>query len=192
MLYRTGGNFNHKYIHQIIRPTNRLMKCRTIATVEEPTTTTFMQLEGLTEKQKQKRLEFLTAEKIWDDRVQWHRLTSEEAEIAQLHKEAVNNGHFTYDDPKLQRKVLTRLRHFLRGSCCGNACRHVRSNISPSAELFNQYFWFFQCIFEHDSVTGDLKGSKVFNSAFWIHPATDSTDSTGRAEDGSHPDEAET
>lgn len=83
------------------------------------------QMSKLSEEQKKTRLRFLEAEKEWDAKIVWASLTKEEIDIVKAHKKAVMNGHFTYDDTKLGRKVMTRLRHFLRGSCCGNACRHV-------------------------------------------------------------------
>ncbi|XP_057364860.1 uncharacterized protein LOC130685562 isoform X1 [Daphnia carinata] len=101
----------------------------------------------LNERQKAARDQFLEAEKQWDKLVNWDRLNKIESEIVKTHKQAVMNGHFTYDDTNLNKKVMTRLRHFLRGSCCGNACRH--------------------CIYNHSSVPENLKGTKTFNSAFW-------------------------
>lgn len=83
------------------------------------------QMTKMSETQRARREQFLEAEKVWDAQVQWESLTNEEKEIVKAHKQAVMNGHFTYHDKKLGRKVMTRLRHFLRGSCCGNACRHV-------------------------------------------------------------------
>ena len=72
--------------------------------------TNFLKMEGLTEKQIARRREFLEAEKVWDAQIQWEKLSPEEVNIITFHKRAVNNGHFTYDDPKLKRKVMTRLR----------------------------------------------------------------------------------
>lgn len=56
-------------------------------------------------------------------------LTNEEKQIHNLHEEAVSKGHFTYHDPKTNERILTRLRHYLRGKCCGNACRHVSKKL---------------------------------------------------------------
>lgn len=67
---------------------------------------------------------FIEEEKAWDAKVQWDSLSPEEAEIVRAHKRAILNELTTYDDDK-GRKVKTRLDHFLRGSCCGNGCRHV-------------------------------------------------------------------
>ncbi|EFX84943.1 hypothetical protein DAPPUDRAFT_314549 [Daphnia pulex] len=101
----------------------------------------------LNERQRAAREKFLEAEKEWDRKVKWDSLNEDEIEIVKAHKRAVLNGHFTYDDTKLGKKVTTRLRHFLRGSCCGNGCRH--------------------CIYNHVNVPEELKGAKTFNSAFW-------------------------
>lgn len=57
--------------------------------------------------------------------LKFNLLTDEEKQIHNLHEEAVSKGHFTYHDPKTNERILTRLRHYLRGKCCGNACRHV-------------------------------------------------------------------
>ncbi len=76
---------------------------------------------------KVKRKQFMEAEIEWDRKVCWESLSAQEAQIVRTHKQAVLNGHFTYDQG--DKKVKTRLRHFLRGTCCGNACRHVRSKI---------------------------------------------------------------
>lgn len=77
---------------------------------------------------KVKRKQFMEAEIEWDRKVCWESLSAEEAQIVRTHKQAVLNGHFTYDQG--DKKVKTRLRHFLRGTCCGNACRHVRSKLN--------------------------------------------------------------
>ena len=72
---------------------------------------------------------------------------SSEKKIVEQHREAVQNLCFTYDDPETGLKVITRLRHFLKGSCCGNACRH--------------------CIYNHEAVSQEKLKERVFNSAFW-------------------------
>ena len=92
--------------------------------VYERQPTKFKQMEGLTERQKETRMKFWEAEKIWDAQIRWQELSSRGVEIVLAHKEAVIHGHFTYDDGE-HSKVMTRLRHFLKGSCCGNSCRHV-------------------------------------------------------------------
>lgn len=45
-------------------------------------------------------------------------------EIKKIHDDACARGQQTYIDPATGYTVLTRLAHELRGSCCGNACRH--------------------------------------------------------------------
>lgn len=52
-------------------------------------------------------------------------LTLSAVAIHEAHSEALTQKHFTYDDPETGYKVMTRLSHFYRGKCCGNACRHV-------------------------------------------------------------------
>lgn len=104
------------------------------------------QMAKLDERQKEVRNKFLEAEKVWDSKVVWQSLNEEEIEIVRAHKRAVMNGHFTYDDHKLDKKVMTRLRHFLRGSCCGNACRHVCLIISGEIRLSNFYYLEFYLV----------------------------------------------
>ena len=48
--------------------------------------------------------------KKWDGLVRWDQLSDAEAQLARLHKNAVLDGHFTYDDPVLCSRVMTRLR----------------------------------------------------------------------------------
>ena len=67
--------------------------------------------------------------------------------IWKAHKEAIEDLHFTYDDPDTGLKVITRLRHYLKGTCCGNACRH--------------------CVYNHESVPEERVKERIFNSAFW-------------------------
>ena len=76
------------------------------------------------EKQRRLREEFWAREQEFERGVDYSRLNQEQRVIHEAHKEAVRNLHFTYDDPKTGLKVITRLRHFLKGSCCGNACRN--------------------------------------------------------------------
>ena len=101
-----------------------------------------------TERQAALRAEFLSREKEWERGVVYSKLSDREKQIHEKHNQAVFNLHFTYDDPESGLKVLTRLRHFLKGTCCGNACRH--------------------CIYNHQNVDPTLSKKKVFNSAFWI------------------------
>ena len=44
--------------------------------------------------------------------------------VQRLHDEAVAQGRHGYIDPRSGYWVTTTLGHTLRGSCCGNACRH--------------------------------------------------------------------
>ncbi|KAE8752797.1 hypothetical protein FOCC_FOCC000535 [Frankliniella occidentalis] len=86
-------------------------------------------------------------------------LTTEERRIHVLHAEAVAKGHFTYDDPWLNEKVLTRLRHYLKGKCCGKSCRH--------------------CIYEHSSVVDEKQKARArFNSSFWVYDKEEEDDVT--------------
>jgi len=101
-----------------------------------------------TEKQKAMRQEFLAKEAEWEGAVDYSRLTKQELDIHMKHREAVENFHFTYDDPETGLKVITRLRHFLKGTCCGNACRH--------------------CVYNHQNVDPVRARSRLFNTAFWI------------------------
>lgn len=77
------------------------------------------------EERKKMREEFQAKEAHWEGLVDRNLLSAEDVKIYEEHKAAVARGHFTYDDPLSGYRVMTRLRHFLRGSCCGNACRHV-------------------------------------------------------------------
>ena len=101
-----------------------------------------------TERQAALRAEFWKLEAEWEKRVDFSRLSDKEKLIHEKHNEAVKNLHFTYDDPDTGLKVITRLRHFLKGTCCGNACRH--------------------CVYDHQNVDAKLKEKRLFNSAFWI------------------------
>ena len=100
------------------------------------------------ERQAAMRAEFLKLEEDWEDKVNYTKLTLREKLIHKKHNEAVKDFHFTYDDPDTGLKVITRLRHFLKGTCCGNACRH--------------------CIYNHQNVDKQFKEKKLFNTAFWI------------------------
>ncbi|KAJ1520076.1 hypothetical protein ONE63_004301 [Megalurothrips usitatus] len=99
---------------------------------------------------EEKRRKFQELENEYQGLLCIDKLTSDEKTIHYLHAEAVLKGHFTYDDPFLNEKVLTRLRHFLKGKCCGKSCRH--------------------CIYEHTAVVDEEKKSKArFNSSFWVY-----------------------
>jgi len=100
------------------------------------------------EQQRRLREEFWRREDVHGAGVDLARLSAEEKLIHLTHNEAVKNQHFTYDDPQTGLKVITRLRHFLKGSCCGNACRH--------------------CVYEHQIVDKDRREKRKFNTAFWI------------------------
>ena len=51
---------------------------------------------------------------------------------------------------------MTRLRHHLKGTCCGSACRH--------------------CVYNHEAIPYELRGAKRFNSSFWVDADTDSNE----------------
>lgn len=72
----------------------------------------------------------------------------EEEAIHSAHLEAIADLRLSYPDPATGLKVLTGWNHFLRGTCCGSACRH--------------------CIYGHRAVPVHKRGRKRFNSAFWI------------------------
>ena len=118
---------------------NCLLQCfRSYSTpleVYERQETKFKQMDGLTEKQRVTREKFWEAEKMWDAQIRWQELSDQDVQIVLAHKEAVINGHFTYDNGN-NLKVMTRLRHFLKGSCCGNSCRHVSSPCFNSSALY--------------------------------------------------------
>ncbi|XP_027219593.2 uncharacterized protein [Penaeus vannamei] len=100
------------------------------------------------EERKKMREEFQVKEAQWESLVDRSLLLDKDVKIYEEHKAAVVRGHFTYDDPFTGYRVMTRLRHFLRGSCCGNACRH--------------------CIYEHENVADIDKARRIYNSAFWV------------------------
>ena len=100
-----------------------------------------------TDRQAALRAEFLAREVEWERGVNYSNLSDKEKIIHRTHNLAAKNRHFTYDDPESGLKVLTRLRHFLKGTCCGNACRH--------------------CIYNHQNVDPILAKRKIFNTAFW-------------------------
>ena len=106
------------------------------------------QLKNLSPEILAKREKFLDFERDWESKVDHSQLSEQEKQIVKLHNEAVQDFKWTYIDPATGNKVNTRFRKYLLEKCCGNACRH--------------------CIFNHENVTGDLLGSKRFNSAFWV------------------------
>jgi hypothetical protein len=73
----------------------------------------------------EQRRKFWEQEEKFESQVDYSRLSGAEQLIHMTHAKAVRKGHFTYDDPENGERVFTRLRHFLKGSCCGTACRHV-------------------------------------------------------------------
>ena len=75
------------------------------------------------DKQRKLRENFWLREKELLSRVDYNQLDLTSQRIHQAHSVAIEKYHFTYDDPITGLKVMTRLRHFLRGTCCGNACR---------------------------------------------------------------------
>ena len=66
----------------------------------------------------------------------------------EAHRRAVARGHFTYDDPATGLRVMTRLRHHLKGSCCGSACRH--------------------CVYSHTNVPPEVAAARRWNGAYWV------------------------
>ena len=82
-----------------------------------------------------------------ESEVDFSCLNYEEREIHRRHADACKEHKLSYMDPSLQVKVMTRWRHYLRGSCCGSACRH--------------------CVYEHEKVPEDKRVNRTFNSAFW-------------------------
>ena len=47
-----------------------------------------------------------------------------DADIEELHQQALLHGSTTYQDPTTGFTVFTALAHLQRGTCCGNQCRH--------------------------------------------------------------------
>ena len=92
-------------------------------------------------QQIEKRRQFWEQEKEFESHVDYSRLSESEKLIHQTHAEAVAKGHFTYDDPENGDRVLTRLRHFLKGSCCGSACRHVSTIFYTNYSRYNIFFF---------------------------------------------------
>lgn len=108
--------------------------------------------EKVAEENRKTRERFAACEKEWEKLVDERLLQPEELRIHETHKLAVAKGHFTYDDPYTGYRVMTRLRHFLRGSCCGNACRH--------------------CVYNHANVAEKERSQRVFNSSYWVDAST--------------------
>ena len=98
---------------------------------------------------KAKREAYFAFEKGWETKVDYNLLNAKEKLIHLKHKEAIEGLHWTYIDPDTGLKVITRFRHYLKGTCCGNACRH--------------------CVYDHEAVPEEIKVNRTFNSAFWIN-----------------------
>lgn len=103
--------------------------------------------QRLDEEQRTKRAAFLAGEKARQAAVDLNRLSPMERRIHQLHQEAVDDFKFTYVDPISNLKVVTTYRHFLKGTCCGSACRH--------------------CIYQHEAVFEARRQERTFNTSFW-------------------------
>ncbi|XP_049816216.1 uncharacterized protein LOC126263197 [Schistocerca nitens] len=116
---------------------------------QEPTKYSRQMIELKDPRELEKRQKFWEMEKEMESKVQYAQLTAEERIIHEAHAEAVRRGHFTYDDPATGDRIKTRLRHFLKGRCCGKACRH--------------------CIFDHEKVPEAKKKTSRFNSSFWVY-----------------------
>lgn len=108
--------------------------------------------ERVAKENRKIRERFEASEREWEKLVDERLLQPGDLTIHKAHKLAVARGHFTYDDPHSGYRVMTRLRHFLRGSCCGNACRH--------------------CVYDHVNVAEKEKSHRVFNSSFWVDLST--------------------
>ena len=93
------------------------------------------------------KAEFAARNEQWENKVDSSKLNEEEVEIRARHAEACKEFKLSYSDPRSKAKVMTRWRHFLRGSCCGSACRH--------------------CVYQHEKVQQDIRVNRTFNSAFW-------------------------
>lgn len=91
---------------------------------------------------------YLAFERDWENKVDYSKLSEREKLIHLKHKEAIEDFHWTYIDPESGNKAITRFRHYLKKTCCGNACRH--------------------CIYNHEQVPEELKPKKKFNTAFWV------------------------
>jgi len=105
-------------------------------------------LPPVTDKaQLQMREEFFRREQEWESRVDLTKLSENDKVIHQKHKFAAMSLHLSYEDPFTGLKVMSRWRHFSKGSCCGKACRH--------------------CVYDHEKVPDERKVQRRFNGAFW-------------------------
>ena len=71
---------------------------------------------------------YLAFERDWENKVDYSKLSEREKLIHLKHKEAIEDFHWTYIDPESGNKAITRFRHYLKKTCCGNACRHCIYN----------------------------------------------------------------
>lgn len=78
----------------------------------------------------------------------YNGLTSEERTVYMAHLRAVKLRKLDYKCPLTGFKVMTVSKLLLNKSCCGNACRH--------------------CPYEHENVPKDIKGSKIWNGAYYV------------------------
>ncbi|KAK6107371.1 Ribosomal protein L14p/L23e family protein [Brugia pahangi] len=76
-------------------------------------------------------------------------MTTEERDIYMAHLKAIRERRLSYNDPKKGFLVMTVSQHLLRGKCCGSGCRH--------------------CPYQHENAALQIKKSKVWNGAFYIH-----------------------
>ena len=131
LLFSTIDNSDTKSVKKVRKPRRSVFSSR-----------------ALTEEQLKQREAFLAFDRLCESKVDFERLTEAERTIHALHKEAVSRFELTYIDPESGNQASTRLKHYLRGKCCGSACRH--------------------CVYDHQNVVADRQGLKEFNSAFWI------------------------
>lgn len=93
------------------------------------------------------RQEFEALEASLAEHLDLHRLDRDQQDIHFRHDEAVKDFNLFYTDPVSGLRVMTRWRHFLRGFCCGSACRH--------------------CVYDHEKVSAEKLKIRSFNSSFW-------------------------
>ena len=112
------------------------------------TTTTYNKNNGKTLKPEYQvtREAYLAFERDWENKVDYSKLSEREKLIHLKHKEAIEDFHWTYIDPESGNKAITRFRHYLKKTCCGNACRH--------------------CIYNHEQVRIDIYVYCVYLSIF--------------------------
>ena len=89
---------------------------------------------------------YLDFERDWENKVKYELLSEKEKLIHLKHKEAIEDFHWTYIDPESGNKAITRFRHYLKKTCCGNACRH--------------------CIYDHEQVRIDICSIYIYLSIF--------------------------